>query len=62
MLEGETEEQESQKAGESNGSRGKSEKPVCLGLKETKCDAWPEDLLSLHQPSLVRERTDLALL
>lgn len=42
MLEGETEEQESQEAGESDGSRGKSEKLVCLGLNETKRDVWSE--------------------
>lgn len=42
MLEGETEEQESQEKGESDGSCGKSEKLVCLGLNETKRDMWPE--------------------
>lgn len=40
MLEGETEEQESQETGKSDGSCGKSEKLVCLGLNETKWDMW----------------------
>jgi hypothetical protein len=33
VLEGETKEQESQETGESDSSRGKSEKLVCLRLK-----------------------------
>lgn len=44
MLEGEAEKQESQETGESDSSCGKSEKLVCLGLKETTWDMWPENL------------------
>lgn len=45
VLEGEAEEQESQETGESDGSCGKSEKLICLGLNGTKWDMWPENLL-----------------
>lgn len=65
MLEGETEEQENQETGESDGSCGKSEKLVCLGLNETKWGMWGlKSQLSLCQPvhpELLWERTDLAL-
>lgn len=41
MLESETKEQESQETGESDSSRGKSEKLVCLRLKKTKWAIGP---------------------
>jgi len=49
VLEGEAEEQESQETGESDGSCGKSEKLVCLGLNP-QWDMWPENFLSVCHP------------